>query len=188
MTPMVDLAFLLLTFFILTANLSKPKAMEMTTPKDVEIPRTLVDRKKAFTIILDKDKKKDVAFYYKGLLEQTTQYKAVDFGPNGLHKVLFERNKIVATAYHQLLEQKRLHQVDSVMFKKKKHDLLNDTATAPFVIIKITDKASYKCLVDVIDELNIAAIGRYSIDKITAAEMIKLDATLGRPVSVLPSN
>jgi biopolymer transport protein ExbD len=188
MTPMVDLAFLLLTFFILTANLSKPKAMEMTTPKDTNdtANQRKVSMDKAFTIILDKDKKKDVAFYYKGKFEESTDYKMVDFGPGptGLRKTLFERNKTVATAYHQLLEQARLRQVDSVTFKKKKHDLLNDTMTAPFVIIKVTDKASYKSLVDVIDELNIAAIGRYSIDKIADAEMAKLDAKLGRPISV----
>src|ERR1043165_5207763 len=72
MTPMVDLAFLLLTFFILTANLSKPKAMEMTTPKDTNdtANQRKVSMDKAFTIILDKDKKKDVAFYYKGKFEE----------------------------------------------------------------------------------------------------------------------
>lgn len=188
MTPMVDLAFLLLTFFILTANLSKPKAMEMTTPKDTDdtSKQVKVSMEKAFTIILDKNKS-NKAYYYMGKYDElTTQYKSADFGPGttGLRKILFDRNKTVATAYSQLLEQKRLRQVDSLTFKKKKHDLLNDTVTAPFVIVKVTDKASYKMLVDVIDELNIAAIGRYSIDKISDNEMAKLDVTLGRPVSV----
>jgi biopolymer transport protein ExbD len=32
MTPMVDLAFLLLTFFVLTSTFSKPKTMEITFP------------------------------------------------------------------------------------------------------------------------------------------------------------
>ena len=32
MTPMVDLAFLLITFFILSTTLNKPKAMDMAMP------------------------------------------------------------------------------------------------------------------------------------------------------------
>src|SRR3954464_1673344 len=62
MTPMVDLAFLLLTFFVLTATFSKPKSMELTFPSD-EVDPDPKPIKKGITILLSKD---DRIFYYEG--------------------------------------------------------------------------------------------------------------------------
>src|SRR5208283_4219841 len=63
MTPMVDLGFLLLTFFVLTSTFSKPKSMEISfpapTPPDVKPPEV----KNGLNIILTKDHR---IFYYKG--------------------------------------------------------------------------------------------------------------------------
>src|ERR1043165_212044 len=62
MTPMVDLAFLLLTFFVLTATFSKPKSMELTfpvpPPPNYDPPKI----KNGITFILTKD---DRVFYYE---------------------------------------------------------------------------------------------------------------------------
>ncbi|MCE3226269.1 MAG: hypothetical protein K0S32_820 [Bacteroidetes bacterium] len=62
MTPMVDLAFLLLTFFVLTATFSKPKSMELTLPAKPDNPEEQPPIKNGITLILsDKDK----IFYYE---------------------------------------------------------------------------------------------------------------------------
>src|SRR3982751_5612447 len=69
MTPMVDLAFLLLTFFVLTATFSKPKSMELTFPAP---PENITDQppiKNGITFLLTKD---DKIFYYEG------EFKAAD--------------------------------------------------------------------------------------------------------------
>jgi biopolymer transport protein ExbD len=60
MTPMVDLAFLLLTFFVLTATFTKPKAMDLALPAGGGDPKPV---KNGFTFLLTKDNR---VFYYKG--------------------------------------------------------------------------------------------------------------------------
>src|ERR1700745_2722754 len=69
MTPMVDLAFLLLTFFVLTSTFSKPKSMELTfpVPPDPKIEQPPI--KNGITFLLTKD---DKIFYYEG------EFKPVD--------------------------------------------------------------------------------------------------------------
>src|SRR6187402_3133131 len=66
MTPMVDLAFLLLTFFILTTTFSKPKTMEINMPiKDVkDEDRTKVKDSLALTILLTENNK---VVWYRGI-------------------------------------------------------------------------------------------------------------------------
>jgi biopolymer transport protein ExbD len=66
MTPMVDLGFLLITFFIFTSTMSQPTAMNLFMPKDVDKPeeQNKVKESGAFTIMLGKD---DVVYYYEGM-------------------------------------------------------------------------------------------------------------------------
>jgi len=66
MTPMVDLAFLLLTFFVLTSNLNKAKTMEMAVPKDkVDTNGMKIDDDLAHTILLDGNKDGKIYVYAK---------------------------------------------------------------------------------------------------------------------------
>ncbi|GHN01312.1 biopolymer transport ExbD protein [Cytophagales bacterium WSM2-2] len=89
MTPMVDLAFLLLTFFILTTTLSKPQTMEITMPEKVkkgdEQPE--VNEKKVLTLVLGAN---DKVFWYVGITEP--EAKKVDFSKDGIRKVLLQKN------------------------------------------------------------------------------------------------
>ena len=62
MTPMVDLAFLLLTFFVLTSTFSKPKAMDINFPAPPEHPEDQPPVKNGLSIILSKDHR---IFFYK---------------------------------------------------------------------------------------------------------------------------
>ena len=76
MTPMVDLGFLLITFFIFTTTMAQPTAMTLFLPKDVEKPddQNKVKESGAFTILLAGN---DNIFYYEGL--DPTQLKSTNF-------------------------------------------------------------------------------------------------------------
>jgi biopolymer transport protein ExbD len=91
MTPMVDLAFLLLTFFILTASFSKPTVMDLAMP-DGKGPQTPVSEKKSLTLILGKDSQ---VHYFFGLnsAENPAKLYTTTFGSDGLRKVLLERQR-----------------------------------------------------------------------------------------------
>ena len=68
-TPMVDLGFLLITFFMLTTTMIKPQTMEIAMPSKDKVPdeeQTKVKASRAITIILGKDNK---VFYYEGTRE-----------------------------------------------------------------------------------------------------------------------
>src|SRR6185369_6827875 len=68
MTPMVDLAFLLLTFFVLTSTFSKPSAMDLIMPKNDKTIKP-VNVKNILTVVLDKS---DTVYYYYSQLDTNT--------------------------------------------------------------------------------------------------------------------
>ena len=93
MTPMVDLAFLLLTFFILATTLSKPKTMEIVYPKkpDPKEKPMPVNFRLANTILLGE--KDDQVFYYPGKFKlDTTVLEKIDFSKDGIRKLLLDKN------------------------------------------------------------------------------------------------
>src|SRR5205823_4442095 len=88
MTPMVDLAFLLLTFFILTTTLSKPQTMEITMPEKPkpEDKQPEVNEKKVLTLVLGAN---DKVYWYVGITEP--EAKKADFSKDGIRKVLIDK-------------------------------------------------------------------------------------------------
>jgi len=79
LTPMVDLGFLLITFFIFTTTMSQPTAMKLFLPKDTDKPeeQNKVKESGALTIMLGKD---NGVFYYEGtLLPDGSNFKASNF-------------------------------------------------------------------------------------------------------------
>jgi biopolymer transport protein ExbD len=88
MTPMVDLAFLLLTFFVLTTTLIKPYVMKITMPvTDTTVEQPPVNHTRVLNLLLDADNK---IYWYIGLPEKTME--RTDFSSNGIRKLLAEKN------------------------------------------------------------------------------------------------
>ena len=94
MTPMVDLAFLLLTFFILTASFNKPNVMQLTMPVKEKNPeeQTVLKASDAFTIVMGEG---DKLYYYEGLLDKDVkpELKLSNYSAEGIRKVLLARQR-----------------------------------------------------------------------------------------------
>jgi hypothetical protein len=95
LTAMVDLAFLLITFFMLTTSLSKPQSMPLGLPaKDdekVKIPPVKTDQRRTVTIILGGN---DQIKWYHGLLEAPEpdgKPTTTDYSSNGIRKEILKR-------------------------------------------------------------------------------------------------
>ena len=88
MTPMVDLGFLLITFFIFTTTVAQPTAMKLFLPKDVDKPeeQNKVKESGAFTIMLGKA---DQIYYYEGL--DPTKIQATSF--KGIREQILMKKK-----------------------------------------------------------------------------------------------
>jgi biopolymer transport protein ExbD len=128
LTAMVDLAFLLITFFILTTTLQKPKAMDLTMPDQQDKEEKVemdVAESRTMTILIGKNNKVE---WYIGQLMKPVAGPTIDgFGKNGLRKTLLEKSA----------EIKRTSGKDMI------------------VIIKPSSKSTYENVVSVMDELNI---------------------------------
>ncbi len=172
MTPMVDLACLLLTFFMLTTAFSKPKVMEISLPEksDKEGPKV----SSPLNIILDEN---DRIFWYNGLADPTkpplpTLY-ITDYSKDGIRKILLNRNKELFKKIDEfnnsVLKGKLTLSMDTVE-QRIKTLKKTDKSGPKVVLIKATDKAKYKNLVDIIDEMSITNIPRYAIVDITPFE------------------
>lgn len=92
LTPMVDLGFLLITFFVFTTTMSTAKAMAMVTPNDTGGPQDAVCESCVITIIPTADNK---IWYYEGT-EKNAQYKTTDYSAAGLRKLLANKKNAAA--------------------------------------------------------------------------------------------
>jgi biopolymer transport protein ExbD len=142
LTAMVDLAFLLITFFMLTTSLSKPQSMDLGLPdkedKDTPEKDIKVDQRRTMTVIMgDNDKIK----WYHGLLdspEPNGKPTDAQYGKNGLRKEIL----------------KRVVSIPQVTGDKEK---------GLIVIIKPSKKSTYRNLVDVLDEMAICKVPTFAI-------------------------
>ena len=143
LTAMVDLAFLLITFFMLTTSLSKAKSMNLAMPDSKGKPSP-VDENRTMTILIgDHDK----AMYYMGQLGKQTP-KQIALRQGGLRRELAIRKKEV---------------LDYVISKGKHGQAL-------IVLIKPDKQSNYGNLVDVLDEMAISNVATYAITDIEPAE------------------
>ena len=192
-TPMVDMLMLLITFFMLCTSLSKPSTMELTMPSN---DKTQDDTKKneakeshSITIyIADGDK----MFYGNGKPEydNANWLKSADWSntPKGIRYVLQHKQvgdpstgEAITVPYQDMeiavKELNRKKQADPKAYPDSiyqseiaaiKSGMINGKKVSTMtVIIKPTDQASYRHLVDILDEMQISYIGTYVIDKLT---------------------
>jgi biopolymer transport protein ExbD len=180
MTPMVDLAFLLLTFFVLTATFNKPKVMELNFPFDKETPdEPISEVRNGLTIIATG---KDKIYYYSGSLGKTEKLEATDYTANGLRKLLVDRNRDVVEQIRALGQKAQKTNMADSTFKREMVKI-QSIPDALVVLIKNDDKATYKNIIDIVDELNITKVGRFVVvDELDPKEKVMLaDATKLNP-------
>jgi biopolymer transport protein ExbD len=89
MTPMVDLAFLLITFFMLTTTFSKPKAMPLTMPEKGETPRKVAASRTTIIVLGENDK----VYYYPGT--EHPEVSQTDYSAGGIRKVIMQKLRTV---------------------------------------------------------------------------------------------
>ncbi|MGF7082857.1 ExbD/TolR family protein [Mucilaginibacter sp. UYCu711] len=141
LTAMVDLAFLLITFFILTTTLQKPNVMALTMPDKEGDVVGGVPESRTMTVLIGANDKLE---WYIGLPGKSLTAPAVDgFGKNGIRKALLEQSARI----------KREQGKDMV------------------VLIKPSDKSNYANVVNLMDELNITNNERRAIVDITPGEV-----------------
>jgi len=172
MTPMVDLGFLLITFFIFTATMNEPTAMDLNMPKDTdkEDEQTKTKQSGALTVMLGKDNK---VFYYEGELtnENASQvFKQTDF--KGIRtEIINKKNSVIAAYRTDPACEEKARKEGKKVSDCKQQDF--------FVVIKPTDEATYKNAVDMLDEMTINDVKRYALMKISDTEKQLVQASGG---------
>ena len=184
-TPMVDMMMLLITFFMLCTSLSKPQTMQLTMPSNdqnvQEQDKTATKASQTITIYVAGG---DKIFYIAGLpnYNDPSCLKETTWGKDGIRSVLInhvtEDGTVpvaeILTAKAKLDEKKLKDPAkypDSIYNKEldklKNGEIDGQKIPTLTIIIKATDDASYKNLVDALDEMQICSIGKYVIDNIS---------------------
>ena len=149
LTAMVDLAFLLITFFMLTTSLNKPQAMDVAMPdKNVEVDKKTdvdVDEHRSVTLVLGSD---DKLVWYQGDVKKPLQGPTViDYSAEGLRSVLLKMQKLVPQ-------------------QAGGKDII--------VVIRPSEKSVTRNIIDALDEMKIVDIKRYMISNRIMNEEVEL--------------
>ena len=132
LTPMVDLGFLLITFFIVTTSLNMPTVARLAMPKDdkAEMP---VCESCALTLLPQANNE---IYYYEGIPTVNTVIYKTGFSEKGGLRDLIQK-------------------------KQQKVLALKGSTDETVIIIKPGANSSYKNMMDILDELKINNITRY---------------------------
>jgi biopolymer transport protein ExbD len=146
LTPMVDLGFLLITFFVFTTTMSKPTAMDLHLPDDRTIDKNppLVPNSAVMSVLLDDN---NTIHYYRGEFAEAKQNNQI------------VESSFASNDFRNAIMQAQMETAQKLGDKKK------------FVlIIKPGKKSSYKNLVDALDEYLICGVTRYALVEISDEE------------------
>lgn len=153
MTPMVDLGFLLITFFIFTTTMSSPTTMKLIVPKNDKNKMPL-KASGALTFVIGKS---GAIYYYEGALELN--------GSNLTKSNLKDIRTVIINKKREMIakgEQKRYN--------------ANDLDKDFMVVIKPLNESNYKSIIDVLDEMSINGVRRYAIVDATIEESKLMNA------------
>jgi len=165
MTPMVDLGFLLITFFVFTATMSSPTTLDLNMPKDIkkQDEQTEVKESSVLTIMLGKG---DQVYYYEGKLvvdATGNNFKQTTF--KGIRDIIVNKKKEVMDRYYQ-----RPDPACEAKAKEEEKPISNCADKDFVVIIKPSDDATYRNTVDILDEMTINQVRTYAMVKIADVE------------------
>ncbi|MEO6550827.1 MAG: biopolymer transporter ExbD [Ferruginibacter sp.] len=141
LTPMVDLGFLLITFFVFTTQLSQPTVMSLNMPYDKVDPGDPVCASCVLTLILQAG---NTIQYYEGMPESNPIIKQTSFAPAGIRDIILQKKREV---------QKVKGNMDDFV-----------------LIIKGADGSTFQNFVDIVDEVTINNIKHYYLDEISVAD------------------
>jgi len=163
LTPMVDLGFLLITFFIFTTTMAKPKTMEINMPVDEkkveEKDKNKVKDYTAMTILLSKEHR---VYYYTGIADDP-------MSPPDLKVTYFQNKNGIRDAIIDL--------------KKRVYEERNNGAPGhnpkdePVILIKPAENSEYADMVNILDEMQINGITTYALIDITEVDKGFISAT-----------
>ena len=148
LTAMVDLAFLLITFFMLTTSLSKPQSMNLGMPDKKDKPEDKeedieVADNRTMTILLGENNK--VKWYMGQFVSPLEGPKDSSYGKEGIRNEILSKMKSVPEA-------------------------TGDVKKGLIVILKLDKKTNYKNMVDILDEMAIAKVPTYAIVDLSPEE------------------
>lgn len=149
LTAMVDLAFLLITFFMLTTSLSKPQSMDLPMPdKDPKTEDIKIADARTLTVVLGPENR--LKMYMGQFGSPIEEPRDIAYGGNGIRKVMLEKIKSVPIT-------------------------MGDPKKGLIVLIKAHKESTYKNLVDILDEVAITKVQTYAIVDITDEEAALFD-------------
>lgn len=144
MTPMADLGFLLISFFVITAELTEPRSMSLVMPKDNEKNANELGESYALTILLDGDKN----YSYEKSWDMALKEQRI--------------RRITINDLRNIIVQKQQALDDTSNYNEGRKGLM--------LLIKPTARANYETVVDVLDEAVITGVKKYAILELTAQE------------------
>lgn len=151
LTAMVSISFLLIIFFMVVGELSKPKIMDLSLPGERGCGSAgCIDGNRLYTLLLDDD---DKIVTYQGILDDPLENpKNVSYDKNGIRKELSNK-------------------------KRQIYEYTGNPDKGVIVIIKPSKKCNFKNLVDILDEMAISKIDTYVIVNDFTPEETKLLAS-----------
>jgi len=144
LTPMVDLGFLLITFFVFTTTMNSAKAMKLLLPADTVKDSAKVGETGALTLIADEGK----VYYYTGMLSKAiaeNRFRSRSYnGADGIRNVIIDLKKSLT---QQFGNDKKM-----------------------FIMLKGTGESTFKSTIDLLDEMTINKVVSYALMEVTAEE------------------
>jgi len=171
-TPMVDMNMLLITFFMFCTTLSIPQVMDIAMPTNEKAdPPPVTPMSKTYTVLLGENNK---LYYYVGQPNYVDYTTLIETDVRGIRSVLLEGNSDSYKRIKELREQRMNKQITEIDYQKQVSEIKKEKKGIT-VLIKPTKESIYKNLVDVLDEMQICGIGRYTILEVEEGDQYMID-------------